>query len=439
MLERVQRTRAYADLALHGALARSHLSAPDRALATELVYGTLRWRGRLDFLLGQVLDRDLDKLEPLVASALRVGAYQILMSDRIPASAAVDQSVRSVRAAGVDRASGLVNAVLRRLASEHARIEFPPLATDPLGHLTHALSVPRWIAERLIERFGVDEAAALAAASNEPPPRTIRANPLRIERDALVRALGETHASTGPTRFAPYGLTLERRGDPGSDRHFLEGHYTIQDEASQLVVEMVGAGPGQRVLDTCAAPGAKATALAERVGPHGRVVALDRHSRRLGLVRRDARRLGLDWIETEERDASRSLDDLTQAGAFDAVLVDAPCSGLGTLRRNPDARWRVEPRDPERLSVLQQSILGQAAGTVRPGGSLVYSTCTLLAEENEGVVEWFLDEHAGFALVDRDRLPSCVQPLVGSDHFLRCLPHRDGMDGFFAARFERIS
>jgi len=434
VLERIERTRAYADLALHGALARSDLPGPDRALATELVYGTLRWRGSLDHVLSQVLDRDLAKLEPVVLAILRTAAYQLVRTDRIPVSAAVDQAVRCTRAAGASRATGLVNAVLRRVAEAREGFEWPDAEKDPLGHLTHALSLPTWMAERWLAQFGMEEAIALAAASNAVPPRALRANRRRTDADALLEALRAEHPSARRARYAPDGVVLDPRGHPGSDPLFMAGQYTVQDEASQLVVELLDPQPGERVLDACAAPGAKSSAIAERVGDEGCVVALDRHPRRLGLVRRDARRLGLRCIETQERDASRPLGDL---GLFDRVLVDAPCSGLGTLRRNPDARWRVQPRDVERLATLQVSILRQAATVLRPGGTLVYSTCTLLPEENQGVLESFLESSPGFQPTGGESLPAALGPLLDERGCLQTLPHRHEMDGFFAARIEK--
>jgi 16S rRNA (cytosine967-C5)-methyltransferase len=438
VLERVQRAGAYADLALNHALGRSGLSAPDRAFAMDLVHGTLRWRGRIDYLLGRTLDRDLEKLEPLVATALRLGAYQLIFSERVPATAAVDESVRCIRAAGVERATGLVNAVLRRLANEHEQIPLPKLADEPVDHLTHALSIPSWIAERWVERYGPAEAAALARASNEPPPLTVRANRLRGDAALLLAELRERFPEATPCRVARDGIVLGRRGNPGLDPAFLAGRYTVQDEAAQLVVGLLDPRPGERVLDACAAPGGKATAIAERVGEAGRVFAVDRHARRLGLVLRATRRLGLRGITCVQRDAARPLGDLAAGALFDRALVDAPCSGLGTLRRNPDARWRIGPGDPPRLAEIQGSILRNAAAVVKPGGTLVYSTCTLLPEENEEIVEAFLDTADDFAPIAAERVPEEVRSVVGSDGFLRCLPHLHDTDGFFAARLERL-
>jgi 16S rRNA (cytosine967-C5)-methyltransferase len=345
--------------------------------------------------------------------------------------------VRCVRAAGVERATGLVNAVLRRLAAEHARLAMPSLADDPLAHLTHALSIPEWVAARWLALFGPEEAAALARACNEAPPLTVRANPQRTSAAALLEELRERFPEARPCRIARGGIVLGRRGNPALDPAFLAGRFSVQDEASQLVVALLDPQPGERVLDACAAPGGKSTAIAERVGPEGCVLAIDRHARRLDLIRRSARRLGLSALRTFERDATRPLQDLPIAAGFDRVLVDAPCSGLGTLRRNPDARWRVGPGDPVRLAEIQRAILRNAAATLRPGGVLVYSTCTLLPEENEAIVEAFLREAKDFRRSEPAALPAGLAPVLDPGGSLRCLPHRHDADGFFAARLER--
>ena len=437
VLERVSSAGAYADILLHSALGRSALNAPDRAFATDLVYGTLRWRGTIDYYLNHFVDQDLAKLEPLVASTLQLGAYQLLFAKRVPASAAVDQSVRCIRAAGMSRATGLVNAVLRRLSLEHHKIALPSVNDDPTAHLTHALSLPRWLAERWIERCGVEGAVALAKACNEPPPLTIRANRLRSDARELLQDVLENFPEATACRFARGGIVLGRKGNPAQDRNFLAGRFTVQDEASQLVVALLDPQPGERVLDLCAAPGGKTTAIAERVGPSASVIAVDRNTRRLDLVQRAVRRLGLKGIRTVARDATRSLAELAPEGGFDRILVDAPCSGLGTLRRNPDAKWRVRPGDPARLAEVQRALVGNAAAVLRSGGTLVYSSCTVLAEENEEIARHFLRGSRDFAPISKDALPNEVKILADSDGFLRTFPHIHDTDGFFAARFER--
>jgi 16S rRNA (cytosine967-C5)-methyltransferase len=449
VVERVQRAGAYADLALHHALVQSRIPAADRALATELVYGTLRWRGRLDYLIGKALDRDISKLEPLVTSALRVGAYQLFFSDRIPANAAVDEAVRCVRAMGLERATGLVNAVLRRLARDGDSIEFPKLETDPLDYLVHAGSLPRWLAERWLAEFGAKEAAELAAVMNEQAPVTIRVNRTKTTREALLPELIERFPDAKLCRYAPDGIILGQKGDAGQDPTFLSGQISVQDEASQLVVHLLDPQPGERILDTCAAPGTKTAAIAERLNGEGHVLALDRHPRRLRLVGRGIRRLEIGGVATLERDATKSLgdlvgdqsgdlpDDLPNDGPFDRILVDAPCSGLGALRRNPDARWRLRPEDFESLAKIQRQILESAADVLRPGGSLVYSTCTITPEENESVIQGFMATRPGWQIAPKEAAPAVMQELVDEDGFLRLLPHRHDMDGFFAVRLIR--
>jgi 16S rRNA (cytosine967-C5)-methyltransferase len=440
VLERVERARAYADLTLTAALARSSLGARDRAFTTELVYGTLRWRGRLDFALGQVLERPLASVEPGVVTLLRLGAYQLLFCG-VPDSAAVDQTVRSAHALGASRAAGLVNAVLRRLAQRADALPFPALEDDALAHLEHALGIPRWIAERWLAALGPSEAAALAAASNAAPPLTARANRARIGRDALLARVRERYPDAQPCAFAPDGIVLGHGRSPASDPDFVAGLFTVQDEASQLVVELLAPEPRERVLDACAAPGTKTTAIAERLGPEGVVVALDRSERRLALIGRAVRRLGLGNVTALAADATQPPDGLPGA-PFDRVLVDAPCSGLGALRRNPDARWRLSPEDPARLAEVQAALLASASNLLRPGGALVYSTCTLTGEENDAVVEAFLAKSPGFERAPAARLPGALRPLLGADGALRTWPHRHGtgaygMDGFFAVRLER--
>jgi len=435
VLERVERARAFADLTLQAAFARSPLGARDRAFATELVYGTLRWRGRVDYLLRHVLERELATLEPGVLTLLRLGAYQLLFCDSVPASAAVDQTVRSARALGAERATGLVNAVLRRLAQQAPAIALPTLADDPQAHLEHTLGLPAWIATRWLAALGPLEAAALAEASNGVPPLTARANRARITRADLLARLLARFPEARFCRYAPDGIVLGHGGAPAGDPCFVEGLFSVQDEASQLVIELLAPQPGERVLDTCAAPGTKAAAIAERVGANGLVVALDRSAPRLALVGRGARRLGLDNVTALARDATQPLADLPGA-PFDRILVDAPCSGLGALRRNADARWRLSADDPALLAATQKALLSVARSVLRPGGTLVYSTCTLTPEENDEVIATFLACEPGLRRTALDALPGTLRPLLDAEGALRTWPHRHDMDGFFAVRME---
>jgi 16S rRNA (cytosine967-C5)-methyltransferase len=430
VLVRVERDQAYADLALHAALRRANLERRDRALATELAYGTLRLRGRVDFVLQHVLDRDLTKTDLRLRNLLRLGTYQILFSAGIRNAAAVSESVELAKKVGLARAAGLVNAVLRQVAGKAPAIRFPSLEEDPLGYLTNWGSLPRWIAERWLETLGPLEAAALAEASLAPPPRTVRVV-ARASLEDAARRLGGRRC-----RYAARGLT-ELKVDPVHDPGFERGELAVQDEASQLVPLLLGAKPGDTVVDCCAAPGAKSCQIAELVGPSGEVIALDVRPNRLALVRREARRLGLANVRVLERDAIQGFD-LRGLQRFSRILVDAPCTGLGVLRRNPDARWRLGPEEIPRLVERQLALLRSAARYLDTGGALVYSVCSVDPDETEGVVAKLLEAEPGLACDDpRPHLPEPARALVDGAGALRTLPHRHGCDGFYAVRLVR--
>ena len=432
VLERVERDRAFADLALHAALETARLERRDRGFATELAYGTLRLRGRLDTALGQSLDRPFGRVEPAVRNLLRLGAYQLLCLPNIPDAAVVDESVSLARKVGLERATGFANAVLRGLARKRDAngIVYPDFTSDPVGHLESYGSLPRWLAERLVDQLGPDDARAFALACAEAPPRTVRVT-ARGDRDAVAQLLGGR-----PTRFAPRGVTNAAL-DPVRAEGFDRGEYVVQDEASQLVPLLLGAEPDDTVVDCCAAPGAKAVQLAEQVGPRGEVIALELHRPRLALIHSAARRLGLSNLRPLERDVAQGFD-LQGQRFFRRILVDAPCSGLGTLRRNPDARWRVRPEDVARAATSAESILVSAARYVEEGGVLVYSVCTFTAEETTGVTQRFLESHPDFRVDDpRPFLPEAARALVTAANALETWPQRDGCDGFYALRLVR--
>ena len=432
VLERVERDRAYADLALHAALGTARLERRDRAFATELSYGTLRLRGRLDAALGQSLDRPLRRVEPALLNLLRLGAYQLLCMTGVPDPAVVDESVTLARKVGLERATGFANAVLRGLARkrDEGGIRYPDFAADPVGHLETYGSLPRWLAERLVAELGADEARAFALACTEPPPRTVRVT-ASADRGAVAQTLGGR-----PTRYAPNGVTGVAL-DPVRAAGFDEGLWVVQDEASQLVPLLVGAQTNDTVVDCCAAPGTKAVQLAEQVGPRGEVIALELHRSRIALIHSAARRLKLANLRPLERDVAKGFD-LQGRTQFGRILVDAPCTGLGTLRRNPDARWRLRPDDPPRAAESALSILSSAARYVEEGGVLVYSVCTFTPEETTGVVSRFLESHPDFRVDDpRPFLPEPARELVTESNALATWPQRHGCDGFYAVRLVR--
>ncbi len=434
VLNRVELNRAWADLTLHALLRERDLPRRERGFATELAYGALRTRGRLDFALRQVLDRELDDLEPGLRNLLRLGAYQLLLLEGIRDATAVDETVKLARAAGFARASGFINAVLRQLAKRRESLAYPQLESQPVECVRDRGSLPQWLAERWVEELGPEAALELAEVSQRPPPRTVRLSP-GADRRAVIGRLGGRSC-----RYAPDGLT-NLVSDPVRDPGFARGEFNVQDEASQLVALLVDAQQGDTVVDCCAAPGGKTVQLAQAVGPRGEVIALELHERRLGLIRREADRLGLRNLRILVRDVAKGFD-LQGRLWFPRILVDAPCSGLGVLRRNPDARWNARPEDVARAADAALSILSSASRYVEDGGVLVYSVCTVTPEETHGVIERFRETCPDFEIDDaRPFLPEAAAELVDSagpvPGALRTWPHLHGCDGFFAVRLRK--
>jgi len=427
---------AYANLALDAHLTKSGLSGRDRGLATELAYGVTRRRGTLDWAIGQVASRPLDQTDPWIRNVLREAAYQLLYMDRIPASAAVDEAVNLARKYGHEGVARFVNGVLRNLLRRLPTLPWPDPAVDPVTALVIRHSYPEWLVREWTGRFGVNAAVELMVAGNRVPPLTIRANRLRGTRDEVVAALAAEDVTAAPTRFSPQGLIIADL----SSSSFLDrlkamkaGLFTVQDESSMLVGPALDPQPGWTVLDMAAAPGGKATHLAELMGNTGRVIAVDIHPHKVDLIRANAKRLGASIVEglcADAREVGKTL-----AGQADAVLCDVPCSGLGTLARRPDARWRKTAADAGALVPVQRAILQSAALALKPGGVLVYSTCTLQPAENEDMVAAFLQEHPDFHPEDlAPHLPAGLDP---EGAYLHLYPHIHETDGFFIARLRR--
>ncbi len=429
ILVRVERDKAFADIALEHALDLARLDPRDAALCTEIVYGTLRWRRHLDWRLAPYLKRPMAKLDPWVRALLRLTAYQLLFLDRVPQWAAVDEAVNLARLKSRARGPAeFVNAVLRALGRAAA---VPPVPADPAEALGVRWSYPDWIAARWLHRYGAAESEALMAAMNERPPATVRANRLRASRDGLAaRVRDEELAETRPTPLAPEGVIVER-GAAARWAAFADGWCTVQDEASMLIARLLAPEPGELVADACAAPGTKATHLAELMGGRGKIVAIDPQVPRLKLVGKAAARLGIRIIECHPGPVASVAP--RWVGRADRALVDAPCSNLGVLRRNPDVKWRRVEDDLVRLAAKQRGILAAAASMVKPGGRLVYATCSLEPDENEDVVGPFLAEATDWQVDAPAEFP--VAPDAAG--FIRCLPHVHGTDGFTAIRLKR--
>lgn len=430
---------AFADLTLDAFLRdRPQLDPRDRALVTELVYGVLRLRGRLDFALSRFCRKPLAKVEPRVLALLRLGAYQLLELDRIPDRAAVHETVELARREGLERATGFINGILRALIREGAKLPWPKAEAAPAAYLEHVLSLPRWLARRWLREFGPEEAISLAQALARPAPFSLRVNTLRLSRQEYLAALEAAGHQGAPARYAPEGVTLSARGEkplPGA----AEGWFQVQDEASMLIAHLLGAAEEHKILDACAAPGGKTTHLAALTKNRAAILALDLHPQRVRLVTEGAARLGCRGIEAKPGNAAAPASTL-EPESFDRVLADAPCSGLGVLRRNPEIRWRRTQGEIAAMAASQSAILAGVAPLVRPGGRLLYSLCTLTPEETSGVVETFLREHPDFVREDlREDAPRGWEELFDENGFLRTFPHRHGgMDAFFAARFRKL-
>ena len=432
VLERVETGQAFADLALDAEIDRGSLSPRDAALATEIVLGVLRWRRWLDALLAPHSKRRLDRLDPRVLALLRLTAYQIIFLERVPAWAAVNDAVALARLREKPGVPEFVNAVLRAFTRRGAAERRPRLPRDPVDALAVRCSFPTWLAVRWVARYGTAEAERLMLAMNERPPLTVRVNTARATREeAQRRLLEEDGLRAAPTRYAPEGLVVEHGAPPSRWKTFVAGEVVPQDEASILVSRLLAPRPGDTVADVCAAPGTKTTHLAALMEGVGRIVAFDPQPQRLALVDESAARLGFGLIETRPGPVEELAPGY--AGACDRVLVDAPCSNLGVLRRNPEVKWRRTPEDIGRAQARQRQILAAAATMVKPGGRLVYATCSLEPEENEEVTGAFLAAQPAFA-VD----PPVDTPIpLDETGTLRCLPHRHGTDGFTAVRLRR--
>lgn len=415
-LQTVEDDRAWSNLAVPRAIAELPKTR-DRAFAAHLAYDTLRWEGTLHWALGHVLTRALDDVEPALRRVLKLGAVQLLRSE-VPDRAAVATSVALAReqvpAARAAGAGGFVNGVLRALARGRDTLPWPARDRDPIGHLALEHGHPRWVVEDLLERYGAPRTAAVLAADNVPPGLTLRATG---DRDRLLSQLRAQEIDARP------GAVPEAVRAPGADPRQLPqvaaGEAVPQDEASMRVAHATGAGPGDDVLDLCAGPGGKATHLASLVGPRGRVVAIELHPHRATMITESARRQN---VEVEVRVGDATAPPLASTDTFDVVLLDAPCTGLGTGRRRPEVRWRRQPDDVTELAELQRRLLASAAWRVRPGGNLTYAVCTWTAGETTRVA---------------DHLDTLHPDAFVRTATVQLLPDPDDTDGMFIATWRR--
>ncbi len=427
---------AYSNLALSRVLnSNASLPAAERALLTELVYGTLRMQGTIDYILGCFVKQGLAKLPLKILLILRLGVYQLLFMERIPPSAAVNESVKLAKRYGHQGTASLTNAVLRNVERQRQNLPWPEAASQPAEYLAAVASHPLWLVQQWLARFGFAETQALCEFNNQPAPYTLRVNTLKGNRDDVLVQLQARGVEARPVDLAPEGIVLEAaKGAEVSLRELLaQGLLYPQQVSSMLAAHVLQPEPGSRVLDVCAAPGGKTTHLAALMQNQGDILALDLHEHKLRLLQENASRLGISCIRTQAAD-SRDLSMLPEGWA-DYVLADVPCSGLGVLRSRPDARWRKQPEISAEIAPLAYAILQAAASRLRPGGVMLFSTCTISEQENEDNLARFLAENSNFVPESIEFAPQLFDGAAS----LQVLPQRHAMEGFFYARLRRLS
>jgi 16S rRNA (cytosine967-C5)-methyltransferase len=437
ILLKVEVRKAYADILLDQALKTPTLDDRDRALLTELTYGTLRWRGSIDGQLSRYLRQSLAKTDPLIRNLLRLSVYQLLFLDKIPDYAAVNEAVELAKIHGGGKTAGLVNAVLRNFLRQQAGADQVVIDDSSAKALAVTYSHPEWLVTRWINEFGTESAKALMRANNERAPLVLRVNLLKGTREKLLERFLAAGIDANPTPWSPQGIVL--LSGPAVDKlpGFADGLFQVQGEASQLVTYLLSPVPGERILDACAAPGGKCAHIAEMMHDRGQLIAVDPAARGIAKIRENLSRLEHGSARAVQADSSEELPESLRS-PYDRILVDAPCSGLGTLRGHPEIKWQRNENDICRLSRLQAKILRRVAGYLRPNGVLVYATCTLTRDENEEVVEAFLAQHKEFELEDAARYLPGQAAHMGRDQFFVALPQRDNTDGFFTARLRKV-
>lgn len=413
------------------------LAPRDRAFLNTLVYGVLRWRARLDWVIEQYSTTQLKKIDPKVLNILRIGLFQMLYLDRVPASAAVNTSVEMTKPLAAAWVVKFVNAIMRKMASTPLSLpEFPP-ATPCAASLAVTMSFPEWLVTRWCQRFGTNDTRALCETINSIPPTTVRTNTLKWSREALKTALTEDVSELWDTPHAPEGISFTGAKKPiGHMPAFLAGGFQVQDEGAQLVTHLLSPKPGETILDACAGLGGKTGHMAQMMNNQGKIVAMDINGDKLHRLEMEMQRLGITLVETVRADLTNT-PDMTPPAHFDRILLDAPCSGLGVIRRNPDTKWSFSEKDLNSCRHRQLLLLTRLAPLVKPGGLLMYVVCSTEPEENESVVDDFLANHSHFEIEAPPSGQGMKASFFTSRGFFRTRPHRDQMDGFFGARFRR--
>ncbi len=430
ILNRIERSDAYLDKVLDAELKAGDIAGVDKNLLVELVHGVMRWQGRLDWVLNRFTHGNFPKSDINVKNTLRIALYQIMFLDRLPHYAAVNEAVEFIKRIRGEKIAGLVNAVLRNIIRSLSDIQYPDKTEDAAQYFSVFYSHPPWLVKRWLQRFPKDDLEKFLAANNEIPPLTLRINKLKTNPSEFLALLDRQQVAYQGSSFIDYFIRVRSLAGIAQLDIFQQGYFSIQDESAALPVILLDPKPGERIVDLCAAPGGKTTLIGELVDNRASIIAVDKYEHKLNLIRQSCERLGITSVETVTADSST-----LEVAPVDKVLVDAPCSGLGVLRKKPDLRWKREPEDIPRLTILQNNLIENAARLVKPGGILVYSTCTTEPEENELLVKAFLDRHPDFQLENASQFVN--KSIVTVEGFVQTFPHRDHIDGSFAARLRK--
>lgn len=430
ILNRIERTDSYLDKLLDVELRSKEISDLDKGLLAEIVHGVLRWQGRLDWILNGFTHGNFSKSEVNIRNTLRVALYQILFLTHVPHYAAVNEAVDFVKRIRGERFSGFVNAVLRNIIRTLDGIHYPDPNEDTAQYLAVYFSHPLWLVKRWLGRFGREETEKLLAADNEIPGLTLRINKLKISSAEFISLLEKQNVNFHGSSFIDHFVKVKSLSGISQMNIFQQGYFSIQDESAALPVLLLDPHPGERIIDMCAAPGGKTTFIAEVMKNEGEILAVDKYDVKLNMLRGSCERLGLKNVSLLAADATEL--DVEPA---DRILVDAPCSGLGTLRKKPDIRWKREPEDIKKMAKQQLRLLESAAKLLKPGGVIVYSTCTTEPDENTEIIKLFLEKHSDFYTEPASAYVN--KSVVSGDGFIETLPHRHQIDGSFAARLRK--
>lgn len=432
ILNRVDRTDAYLDKLLEIEIKNSELTGPDKSLLFEIVHGVMRWLGRIDWILNGFYKGQFSKCIPNVKNALRVALYQILFLDKVPDYAAVNEAVEFVKKLQGQKPADLTNAVLRNIIRSKNAINYPKPEEDIVNYFSAYYSHPGWLVKRWVARYGREFTEQLLIADNNKPYLALRVNNLKSNIDELKGLLDKVELKYSQGKYVSEFLRLHTLTNITDWEYFTKGYFTVQDESTGIPCKLLDVKPGLRVLDLCAAPGGKTAFLADMMNNEGEIIAIDRYESRLKILSKNLERLGVANVTTIVVEAEAFQDE----ALFDRVLIDAPCSGLGTLTKKPDIKWKRDLGDIRKIVNIQYELIKKGASLVKPGGILVYSTCTIEPEENFEIVKKFIDEQPGFQLLNAKDF--IVAELVGENGCVQTYPNVHQIDGSFAAKLQRI-